>query len=244
VFPAEQVIDERAVALPSAPRQARHMLGRVRSFVVRRRRMLLAASTVVIATPLVCDLVVGAGTAVFTDPAKVPHHRVALVLGTSPTVAGRANLFYTARLAAAAELYHAGAVDGLLVSGDNGSHAYDEPTAMKDGLVALGVPAAHVTCDFAGFRTLDSIVRAKHVFGLDAFVIVSQPFHAQRAVFLARAHGIDALAFGASNPNMKAWLKVRARETAARTLAVFDVLAGTEPKFLGEPVEVVVRTER
>jgi SanA protein len=220
------------------------MLGRVRSFVVRRRRMLLAASTVVIATPLVCDLVVGAGTAVFTDPAKVPHHRVALVLGTSPTVAGRANLFYTARLAAAAELYHAGAVDGLLVSGDNGSHAYDEPTAMRDGLVALGVPFEHVTCDFAGFRTLDSIVRAKHVFGLDAFVIVSQPFHAQRAVFLARAHGIDALAFGAADPNMKAWLKVRARETAARTLAVFDVLAGTGPKFLGEPVEVVVRTER
>jgi SanA protein len=220
------------------------MLARLRSFVVRRRRPLIATVVIVCATPLVCDVVVGAATRVYTDPAAVPHHKVALVLGTSPTVAGRANLFYTARLAAAAELYHAGAVDGLLVSGDNGSHDYDEPTAMREGLVALGVPAEHVTCDFAGFRTLDSVVRAKHVFGLDAFVVVSQPFHAERAVFLARAHGIDAVAFGAADPYLKAWVKARARETAARTLAVFDVLAGTRPKFLGEPVEVVVRNEQ
>lgn len=214
------------------------------SFVARRWRLIIAASALVCATPLVCDVVVGAGTAVLTDPATVPHHRVALVLGTSPTVAGRANLFYTARLAAAAELYHEGRVDGLLVSGDNGSHDYNEPDAMRAGLVALGVPFEHVTCDYAGFRTLDSVVRAKHVFGLDAFVVVSQPFHAERAVFLARAHGIAATAFAAADPYLKAWLKARARETAARTLAVFDVIAGTEPKFLGEHVEVVVRTER
>ncbi|MEZ5978602.1 MAG: ElyC/SanA/YdcF family protein [Planctomycetota bacterium] len=197
-----------------------------------------AAGALVLAA---CDLAVALSGRVYDDPAAVPHRRVALVLGTNPLHEGRPNRFYRTRIEAAAELYRAGAVDGILVSGDNGTPDYNEPEQMRDDLVALGVPAEFVTCDYAGFRTLDSVVRAQEVFGLDAFTVVSQPFHAERAVFLARSRGIDAVGFGAADPALRSWLKVRAREVLARTLAVGDVLFGTEPRFLGPPVPVASR---
>jgi len=206
----------------------------------RRWRRPIVAAAVLAAIPLACDLAVGASTEVFTEAERVPHHRVALVLGTSPTVAaGRPNLYYRYRLEAAAALWEAGAVDGFLVSGDNGTLEYDEPTAMREDLAALGVPRRAITCDYAGFRTLDSVVRAKEVFGLDEVVVVSQAFHAERAVFLAERHGLDAVGFAARTPSARRTrVKNRAREVLARTLAVWDVVVGTEPRFLGPPVEV------
>jgi SanA protein len=217
------------------------MLAPLRSWLRRRRRVLVVLGLGALSVPLACDLLVGANVVVHVDPASVPHRRIGLVLGTSPLHEGRPNRFYEARLDAAAALYHAGAVDGLLVSGDNRRHDYNEPDAMRADLVARGVPLEHVTCDYAGFRTLDSVVRARHVFGLDAVTIVSQPFHTERAVFLARAHGLDALAFGAADPALRSWLKVRTREVGARMLAVLDGVVGTEPHFLGEPVAVAAR---
>lgn len=211
---------------------------------LRRHRWWIGSAALVALVPLVCDLVVGASTDVYGTAGDVPHHRVALVLGTSPTVAaGRPNLYYRYRIEAAAELWEAGVVDGFLVSGDNGTMEYDEPTAMREDLAALGVPRNVITCDYAGFRTLDSVVRAKEVFGLDRVVVVSQDFHAERAVFLAGASGVDAVGFAARTPSTRRtrW-KNRAREVLARTLAVWDVVVGTEPKFLGPPVEVRTAT--
>jgi SanA protein len=208
----------------------------------RKGRIALGVVVLGAAVPLLCDVVVGSSARVHTDAALVPKCRVALVLGTAPTIQGRPNLFYTYRLRAAADLWEAGAIDGVLVSGDNGNADYNEPDAMRADLVALGVPADVVTCDYAGFRTLDSVVRAKEVFGLERCIVVSQPTHAERAVYLAEAHGLDATAFGAREPGARrARAKSRLREVAARTLAVFDVLLGTEPKFLGPPVEVATR---
>ena len=208
--------------------------------LLRRWRWMLAAASLLVAVPLACDLVVGRSAVVYASADAVPHHRVALVLGTSPTVAaGRPNLYYRYRLEAAAALWEAGAVDGFLVSGDNGTVEYDEPTAMREDLAALGVPLEAITCDYAGFRTLDSVVRAKEVFGLDEVVVVSQAFHAECAVFLAGRCGLDAVGFAARTPSARRtrW-KNRAREVLARTLAVWDVAIGTEPRFLGPPVEV------
>ncbi len=117
------------------------------------------------------------------DLDQVPERRVALVLGTGKWApSGRENLFYRRRLEAASELYHAGKVERLLLSGDNSRVGYDEPSDMMTDLVQLGVPPEHMVCDYAGFRTLDSVIRAGEVFGLDGFTVVSQAFHCQRAV--------------------------------------------------------------
>ncbi|QDU66808.1 SanA/YdcF family protein [Engelhardtia mirabilis] len=219
------------------------MWERVRSVCAGRAKW-IAVCGLAVAVPLVCDASVSWSTHVFDDSATIPHRSVALVLGTSPTHEGRPNRFYVARMDAAAALFTAGAVDGILVSGDNGRPDYDESSRMRADLVARGVPAELITCDFAGFRTLDSVVRAKEVFGLDEVTIVSQPFHAERAVVLARSHGLDAIAFGAANPALGSWLKVRAREVVARTLAVADLAIGRRLHFLGPGVAVTTRTPR
>ena len=136
----------------------------------------------------------------FDDLDDLPKRDVALVLGTSKYANGRINTFYAARIRAAAELYQSGKVDGILVSGDNGRDDYNEPAQMKADLVALGVPAEYVTSDYAGFRTLDSIYRAGDVFGLQSYVIVSQDFHVERALYLADQRNHDAVGYLAYSP--------------------------------------------
>lgn len=208
-----------------------------------RKRWIGVSALLLFALPLIGDQVIDRSVPVFDEAHAVPEHPVALVLGTAPTVWGRPNLYYERRLDAAAELYHAGRVRGLLVSGDHGRVEYNEPDRMKADLVARGVPAEFITCDYAGFRTLDSVVRASTVFGLDRFVVVSQPFHAKRAVYLARQHGLQATAFAAQNPRRRAGLKQRAREVLARNLALWDGLVGTAPRFGGPPVAVGIRPQ-
>jgi len=176
----------------------------------------------------------------FTDPDSVPGHRTALVLGCARTLSnGRPNQYFLHRIRTAAALYRAGRVDCLIVSGDNHRVGYDEATDMRDALVDEGVPADRISRDFAGFRTLDSVIRAREVFCQEKFVIVSQRFHNERALFIARAHGIDAVALDAPDVATLGGLKTRVREAFARTKAVADVwLFGTEPRFLGPKVMI------
>jgi SanA protein len=178
----------------------------------------------------------------FDDVRAVPKAPVAVVLGASPRLAdGRANLFFLPRLEAAAALFKAGKVKALIVSGDHGSREYDEPTEMKRVLVQLGVPESKIVCDYAGFRTLDSVVRAKEVFDQARFIIVSQPFHNERAVYLAKALGIDAWGFNADDVPVALSMKTHLREKLACVKAVLDVnVLHTQPKFLGEKVAVPV----
>ena len=165
---------------------------------------------------------------------NLPHHRAAVVLGCRKVLAhGRLNLYFTRRIAAAAELYKAGKVDCLIVSGDNHIKAYDEASDMKESLVAAGVPESRIVCDYAGFRTLDSVVRAKKVFGLDSFIIVSQPDHVRRAVFTARGFGCDAYGYVAQDVNGRYSIKTTIREQLAKVAAVLDVILRRGPKFLG-----------
>jgi SanA protein len=180
---------------------------------------------------------------VYDDLDALPHREVAVVLGTSKYSRGRLNSFYVGRIRAAAELYHAGKVNGILVSGDNGTAEYNEPGDMRADLIALGVPAEHITADYAGFRTLDSIYRAGDVFGLDSYIVVSQPFHIERALYLADQRGHDAVGYGARGPQGVHFQRNRAREVLARAKAVLDVeILHIGPKFLGEPVYVNRRT--
>jgi SanA protein len=179
----------------------------------------------------------GAGRT-YEDVNAIPHRPAALVLGCSKTLAsGRSNLFFRYRIEAAAGLYHAGKTDYLIVSGDNSHHRYDEPTDMRDALIAAGVPGDRIYRDYAGFRTLDSVLRAREIFGQEEFTIVSQPFHNERAIYIALGHGIDAIAFNAADVARFGGLRTRAREYLARCLTVLDLrLLGTMPKFLGPAV--------
>ena len=183
-----------------------------------------------------------AGGRCFRKTNEVPLTPMAVVLGTSSHVSGgRVNRFFTTRIQAAAALFHAGKVQTLIVSGDNGTQNYDEPTEMKRALIQLGVPEARIVCDYAGFRTLDSVVRAKEVFGQSRVIFVSQHFHNARAIYLAQAFGIDALGFDAADVAMSYSVKTFFREKLACVKAALDVnLLGTEPKFLGERVPVPI----
>ncbi|PKO18775.1 hypothetical protein CVU37_05190 [candidate division BRC1 bacterium HGW-BRC1-1] len=166
---------------------------------------------------------------------EVPKRDVALVLGAS--VRGkRLSAMLEDRVNRAVDLYKAGKVGKLLMSGDNSSEYYDEATAMRRHAIKLGVPPDDVVCDFAGFRTFDSIVRARELWGVDSMVIVTQAFHLPRSIYLARRLGIDAHGFIAdSRPYLRASLrKAETREIAARIAAWLDVnILGTQPHFLG-----------
>jgi len=167
----------------------------------------------------------------YTDVAAVPPRRVALVLGTRERLPnGRKNLFFTYRIEAAAALYKAGKVEHLIVSGQ------DEPAAMRDALVEAGVPPEAITLDNAGFRTLDSVIRAARVYGVRDYVIVSQRFHVQRAIFIADHYGADAIGFCARDVPQYAAFKTRLRELGARVKVVLDLyFLDTQPRFVGPP---------
>jgi SanA protein len=179
---------------------------------------------------------------VFTDITALPENDVALVLGAGRTMyGGSINLHFKARTEAAAHLYHLGKVKHLLLSGDNHLQGYDEPSDMKEALLKLGVPESAMTLDYAGFRTLDSVVRAKEVFGLNKLTIVTDDFHIQRAIFLSEHYGLEAVAYCSAKIPLGLSANVRLREIGARVKAVMDVyLLNTRPKFLGEKVEIKI----
>ena len=171
----------------------------------------------------------------------LPANDVAIVLGSSKTIEGGRyrNPFFERRMNTAAQLYHAGKVRHLLVSGDNSRTSYDEPTWMRDALIARGVPAYAITLDCAGFRTLDTMARARAVFGLTKATIVTDDFHEPRALFLASAHGLDAVGFPSEHVP-EAWSKTtRLREVGSRVKACLDVyVLRKKPKFYGPPVAI------
>lgn len=176
---------------------------------------------------------------VYRDIETIPYREVGLLLGTSPGSDGMQNLFYTTRIEATKMLYERGKIHHILVSGDNGTRSYNEPELMKKSLMKAGIPESAITLDYAGFRTLDSVIRAREIFGqTDGFTIISQPFHVERALFLARANGIDAIGYGAANVSISIAPLVYIREIGARWLAIYDAIFGTDPIVLGEKEEL------
>lgn len=170
---------------------------------------------------------------------NIPKNRVGLVLGTSnKLVGGGSNPYYTNRIKATLELYNAGKIDYVLVSGDNGSQYYNEPHVFKTDLVKGGIPAERIFLDYAGFRTLDSMVRAKAIFGLDHVTIISQKFHNERAIYLAEKKGLHAIGFNADGISLNQGLKVQIREYFARVKVFIDLALNTQPKFFGDKIEI------
>lgn len=175
----------------------------------------------------------------FSKIDEVPANRVGLVLGTSnKLVGGQPNPYYSYRIHAALALFKAKKIDFILVSGDNGTQYYNEPETIKKDLVAGGVPTEKIFLDYAGFRTLDSMVRAKEVFGLDRVTIISQKFHNERAIYLAEKKGLTAVGFNAEDVSGNNGLKVHVREYFARVKVFIDLVFNTQPKFYGEQIEI------
>ena len=172
---------------------------------------------------------------IYVSVEKIPSNDVAVVLGTAEkSRKGGFNPYFSTRMEAAAALYHHGKVKHILVSGDNKTMNYNEPVAMRKYLIMLGVPKSAITLDYAGFRTFDSMVRAREVFGQDKFTIVSQGFHNERALFICHALGIEAVAYNAAEVKSSR-TKMYVRELLARSKAVLDIyVLRTKPRFLGK----------
>lgn len=200
---------------------------------------------VLIATPFILVLLANysikraAKDNTYFKTGQIPANKVGMVLGTVKTLSnGRTNLYFQYRIDAAVELYQAGKIDYVLVSGDNSRKDYDEPTDFKNELTARGIPADKIFLDYAGFRTLDSVVRAKEIFGQESLTIISQKFHNERAIFLAEKKGISAIGFNARDISGRYGWKTQVREYFARTKAALDILLGVQPKFLGEQIQI------
>lgn len=174
---------------------------------------------------------------IYSDPEKIPLKKVALLLGTSKkNIHGNPNIFFVNRIKAAALLFRKGKIKHIIVSGDNRTEYYNEPKDMKKALIMEGVPDSCITLDFAGLRTFDSVIRCYEIFGQNSFIIISQKFHNERAVFIANHHnGINAIAFNANDISFFEEPKTFIREIFARTKCIFDIfILNTKPRFLGK----------
>lgn len=171
--------------------------------------------------------------------ADVPETKTALLLGTGKTLSnGMPNAYFYNRIQAAIDLYKSGKIKYIIVSGDNSTKDYNEPEDMQLTLMQYGIPKDKIVMDHAGFRTLDSVVRAKEIFGQNKLVIISQKFHNERAVFLAKENGMEAFGFNAADVNKYAGLKTNLREYLAKAKVYWDLLFGVQPKFGGEKIEI------
>lgn len=213
------------------------------TLVRRLRRYLwisLAILALIVAVPALCYLWISISSRpyLYSSLEDVPERDVALVLGTAKYVAnGRINLFYQNRIDATVALYRAGKVRYFIVSGDNRAHDYNEPAQMRADLIKAGIPAERIQPDYAGLRTLDSVIRAKEIFGQSDYLVVSQPFHNARAVFLARHHGQTPIAYNAADPAAtQRSMKVYVREIGARIKAVWDLISNTRARHYGDPI--------
>lgn len=206
------------------------------SSLKRAFRYLIAALLCSIISLVVINQAIGfyVRNQIYTDINKLPYRPYGVVLGTSKYFGQNSiNLFYHNRLLSTYELFSAGKVDYLLLSGDNRTHQYNEPRTMFQDLKKMGISTEFMYMDFAGFRTLDSVIRADRVFKAHSFTIITQKFHCERALFIAKYHNIDAICFVANYP--QGYHFVRFREFFARLQLLWDILIEKEPHFLGQP---------
>lgn len=176
---------------------------------------------------------------IYRELEAIPHNKVGLVLGTARhQVGGGINPYYQSRIDATIELFKAGKISYVLVSGDNGSVYYNEPNTIKKDLVAGGIPENKIYLDYAGFRTLDSMVRARIVFGLDSVTVISQEFHTERALFIASKKDLYAIGYSARDVGGSRGFKVQLREYFARVKVFLDLIFNTQPRFYGKRIEI------
>lgn len=206
------------------------------------RKYLLLCTIICSTFILICFSLVefSSNKKIHTDTEKLPTNHTGLVLGTSQYLkGGKLNPYFKNRITAAVTLFKKGKIKYILVSGDNRISNYNEPERMRRELIKEGVPNEKIILDYAGFRTLDSVVRSNKVFGQNSITIISQKFHNKRALYIANHYNIEAIAFNAKGISLKKGLKTSAREVLARVKMVLDLyLLQKEPHFLGDPITI------
>ncbi len=217
--------DSRGWTTPTRPPRRRRLLG----LLVWTPLLLVVLGL----GPILIELV-ATNSQRHSTVAEVPDAPVAIVLGAGLDGAGRPSPFLALRLDAAIDLYRAGTVRALLMSGDNSTSDYDEVEAMSHYALAHGVPSAAVVSDHAGFDTYSSCYRAKSVWGIDHAVIVTQAFHLPRAVWLCNRLGVQTSGLvasdgGSTSTSDYGWL----REIPAAAKANVDLIVGRVPTFPG-----------
>ncbi|WP_010252049.1 SanA/YdcF family protein [Myroides injenensis] len=204
-------------------------------------KIVLVGIIVIIGIILFADYTVRSSTKdqLFDNTNDIPHNDVGIVLGTTKYLKGGfINYYFSYRIKATTDLYKAGKINYIVVSGDNSRSDYNEPEDMKQALIENGVPEDHIYMDYAGLRTLDSVYRMKAIFGKDSFTIISQPFHNARAVYIGNYLNLNTVGYNAEDVTTKYGFKTMLREKFARVKLLLDKIFDKKPKFLGEPIEI------
>ena len=191
-----------------------------------------AFAIICLALMLLCNQIVvnNAEGKVFSDIDSIKYNKVGLLLGTTPQarITKVKNYFFIYRIDAAEELYKAGKIERILISGDENSlDGVNEPECMRDSLVARGVPVGDIILDGKGYRTISSIVNANKVYGLNSFTVISQEFHNERALYQAEHLGLDVenlQAYNAKMPQSRRAYITTIREYFARVKMFLDIL--------------------
>jgi len=210
------------------------------SLIVKASRFLIGTFIMLALLIILSDAWVEYKTSdrLFNSVKTIPHNKVGLLLGTSKYSIHGDNIFYTGRIKAAVELYDSGKIDYILISGDNATEYYNEPKQFRKDLIKLGIPSEKIVLDYAGFRTLDSVVRSREVFQEKSITVISQQFHVERAIFIADFKGIEAIGYCAKDVEGPGGWNTKMRERLARVQMIWDLAIGTGPKFLGEPIPI------
>lgn len=206
----------------------------------RRIKWSILTGTILIFAVIVCANYAVRHTAkafIYQNIDSIPQNKAGLLLGTSKLLrSGLPNQYFQNRIQATVDLYKAGKIEVVVISGDNSREGYNEPEDMKSELMLRGIPEDKIYLDYAGFRTLDSVVRMEKIFGQKSFTIISQKFHNQRAIYIAHAKGLQVVGYNAEDVNAYSGFKTQLREKFARVKLFLDLWTGKNPKFLGEPV--------
>ncbi len=207
---------------------------------VRRIKWSILTGVVLVFAVIVCANYAVRHTAkafIYQNIDSIPQNKAGLLLGTSKLLrSGLPNQYFQNRIQATVDLYKAGKIEVVVISGDNSREGYNEPEDMKSELMLRGIPEDKIYLDYAGFRTLDSVVRMEKIFGQKSFTIISQKFHNQRAIYIAHAKGLQAVGYNAEDVNAYSGFKTQLREKFARVKLFLDLWTGKNPKFLGESV--------
>lgn len=175
----------------------------------------------------------------YSDVNLIPENKVGLLLGTSKNLgSGLPNRYFDNRIDAAVQLFEAGKIKFLVISGDNSRVGYNEPLDMKNALMASGVPDSVIYLDYAGFRTYDSMIRMHEIFGQSSFTVISQEFHNRRAIYIGEKFNLNVVGFNARDVDAYNGFKTKVREKLARVKVFIDLLIHKKPRFLGEKIEI------
>jgi len=175
----------------------------------------------------------------FSDVNQIPENQVGIVLGTSKLLKGnRKNLYFDYRMDAVEALYRAKKIKYIIVSGDNSRKDYNEPLDMQHALIAKGIPKERIFLDYAGFSTIETVQRAKLIFGQSKFTLISQDFHVRRAVYTANYLGMNAVGYAAKDVDAYYGFKTKIREKLARIKLFLNLWSKSEPTFGGNRIKI------